>query len=91
MQKRGRYAHLIQKTRQEATQNMMEDTAKAAEEPQEPARARTSGQEEPLGGNAGNGAGDRWGRCCAGLDSPGNPDRAMPLMAWGPRHHTPRG
>uniref|UniRef100_A0A5F5PL22 ATP binding cassette subfamily C member 11 n=1 Tax=Equus caballus TaxID=9796 RepID=A0A5F5PL22_HORSE len=48
IQKKGRYAQLIQKMPREATQDVLQDPARRAQEPQVEGQARTTFQEEPL-------------------------------------------
>ncbi|XP_004417106.1 PREDICTED: ATP-binding cassette sub-family C member 11 [Odobenus rosmarus divergens] len=53
IQKKGRYAELIQKMHGGGTtQDKLQDTAKPAEDPQVQGQAQTTGQEEPLHENA---------------------------------------
>ncbi|XP_014644056.1 PREDICTED: ATP-binding cassette sub-family C member 11 [Ceratotherium simum simum] len=52
IQKQGRYGQLIQKMFREATQEVLQDTAKRAEEPQVEGQAQTTCREEPLPDNA---------------------------------------
>ncbi|KAM5207787.1 ATP-binding cassette sub-family C member 11 isoform 2-T5 [Hipposideros larvatus] len=51
VQKKGHYAHLIQKMRREATQDKIQDMAQAAEGPQVEGQAQATCQEEPLHDN----------------------------------------
>ncbi|XP_039098050.1 ATP-binding cassette sub-family C member 11 isoform X2 [Hyaena hyaena] len=48
IQKKGRYAQLIEIMEKEATQDVLQDTAKTAEEPQGQEQAQTAFQEEPV-------------------------------------------
>uniref|UniRef100_A0A2K5PR76 ATP binding cassette subfamily C member 11 n=1 Tax=Cebus imitator TaxID=2715852 RepID=A0A2K5PR76_CEBIM len=52
IQKKGRYAQLIQKMHKEAAWNMLQDTVKIAEKPQAESQALATSQEESLSGNA---------------------------------------
>ncbi|XP_055089146.1 ATP-binding cassette sub-family C member 11 isoform X1 [Symphalangus syndactylus] len=54
MQKKGKYAQLIQKMHKEATSDMLQDTAKIAEKPKVESQALATSLEESLNGNAGN-------------------------------------
>uniref|UniRef100_A0A8I3WCH0 ATP binding cassette subfamily C member 11 n=1 Tax=Callithrix jacchus TaxID=9483 RepID=A0A8I3WCH0_CALJA len=52
IQKKGKYAQLIQKMHKEATWNVLQDTEKIAEKPQAESQALATSQEESLNGNA---------------------------------------
>ncbi|XP_034796002.1 ATP-binding cassette sub-family C member 11 [Pan paniscus] len=52
MQKKGKYAQLIQKMHKEATSDMLQDTAKIAEKPKVESQALATSLEESLNGNA---------------------------------------
>ncbi|PNJ62440.1 ABCC11 isoform 5 [Pongo abelii] len=52
MQKKGKYAQLIQKMRKEATSDMLQDTTKIAEKPKVESQALATSLEESLNGNA---------------------------------------
>ncbi|XP_066205688.1 ATP-binding cassette sub-family C member 11 isoform X2 [Saccopteryx leptura] len=52
IQRKGHYAHLIQKMHKMAMQGRLQDTAQTAEEPQE-GQAQDTSQEEPVGDTAG--------------------------------------
>nr|XP_007990560.2 ATP-binding cassette sub-family C member 11 [Chlorocebus sabaeus] len=54
MQKKGKYAQLIQKMHKEAISVTLQDTAKIAEKPQVESQALATSLEESLNGNAGN-------------------------------------
>ncbi|XP_004371751.1 ATP-binding cassette sub-family C member 11 [Trichechus manatus latirostris] len=54
IQKKGRYAQLIQRMHKEATQNTSQDVAKTAEKSPVEGQAGATPQEEPLNENAGN-------------------------------------
>ncbi|KAM9192149.1 LOW QUALITY PROTEIN: ATP-binding cassette sub-family C member 11-like [Dugong dugon] len=57
IEKKGRYAQLIQRMHKEATQNVSQDVAKTAEKSPVEGQAGATSQEEPVNENAGNGAG----------------------------------
>ncbi|XP_007946027.1 ATP-binding cassette sub-family C member 11 [Orycteropus afer afer] len=52
VQKKGKYAQLIQKKNEETTQNLLEDTARTIEKPWVEDQALATSQEEPLNDNA---------------------------------------